>query len=193
MLFCSNRCPSRGLSVQQAAFPSLSYVSIPYKSCTPGYKDISELLKHCRQLKAVTTKYDWHSAKRTALKPAIGGPSRTHPRYLLCSLFWNPCLTPHLPTPPTPPPLMQCNKHILFQTSTVYSSFCFREIVPSTYRSSSIIFLSPFQGVLIQLLKSGHQLDSGHWQFRCLLWSLLINVMWQVCLLSFPRHPVVHN
>ena len=58
MLFCSNRCPSRGLSVQQAAFPSLSYVSIPYKSCTPGYKDISELLKHCRQLKAVATKYD---------------------------------------------------------------------------------------------------------------------------------------
>lgn len=56
--FCSSRCPSRGLSIQRATFPSLSYVSIPSKSPTPGYNYISELLKHCRQLKAVSTKYD---------------------------------------------------------------------------------------------------------------------------------------
>lgn len=73
----------------QAPFPSLALVFIPYKSPMPGYKDISELLKHWKQPKAITTKYDRHSANRIEqnVKPIIGGPSWAHPRFLLCYLF----------------------------------------------------------------------------------------------------------
>lgn len=89
MLLWPSRCPSRGLYMWQAPFPSLAYVFIPYKSPMPGYKDMPELLKHCRQLKAITTKYDCHNANRVEqnVKPIIGSSSWTYLRFFLCYLF----------------------------------------------------------------------------------------------------------
>lgn len=122
----------------QAPFPSLAYVFIPYKSPMPGYKDMPELLKHCRQLKAITTKYDCHSANRVEqnVKPIIVVPHGHTPGFYYVIYFkilvslpisLHPQLlhpSPHISHP------AQCNKHILFQTSTVYSSFYFEKSYP---------------------------------------------------------------